>query len=113
MSVTVPPSAAAPAPPAKPERSPVAVAVRFAVSGVLLAGYFVLHAQIIEIFTKVIEALAGFAPALATPKVFAVTVLGLLLVATWWKLIKRDVRFQAPILITHILAVGDATYGIL
>src|SRR5438309_10264115 len=109
MSATLPPPPAVPippAPPAKPERSPVAVAVRFAVSGVLLAGYFILHAQIIEIFTKIIESLAGFTPALATPRVIAVTVLGVLLVATWWKLIKRDVRFHAPILITYILAVG-------
>jgi hypothetical protein len=116
MSVTVPPSPAVPVPPApfaKPERSPAAVAGRFAVSGVLLAGYFVFHPQIIEILSRAFESLAGFTPALATPKVIAVTVLGVLLVATWWAVIKNDVRFQAPILITYILAVGDATFGIL
>src|SRR5437868_1382653 len=101
------------APFAKPAQSPAAVAVRFAVSGLLLAGYFVFHSQILAGISAVFEALTGFAPSLVAPKVIAVTGLGLLLVATWWQIIKRDIRFHAPILITYILAVGDATFGIL
>jgi hypothetical protein len=46
-------------------------------------------------------------------KVVAVTVLSLLLVATWWRTIKTDFRWYAPIFVTYILAVSDAAYGIL
>jgi hypothetical protein len=46
-------------------------------------------------------------------KVGIITLTGLLVVAVWWKLIKRDPRLHAPVLITYILAVGDAQYGIL
>jgi enediyne biosynthesis protein E5 len=116
MSATAPPPAPAtpaPAPFAKPVQSPAAVAVRFTVSGLLLAGYFIFHGQITGAIATAFEALAGFAPSVVAPKVIAVTGLGLLLVATWWQVIKRDVRFHAPILITYILAVGDATFGIL
>ena len=35
------------------------------------------------------------------------------LLTVWWQKIRRDPRFHAPILITAILAIGDASYGIL
>ena len=44
----------------------------------------------------------------AGPSPWRVTLLGVLLAALWWKVIKADPRFHAPILITYILAVGDA-----
>src|SRR5262245_43402519 len=116
MSATMPPRATAspaPAPAPKPVQSPTAMAARFAVSALLLAGYFIFHAQIINAIAKAIEAVMGLTPSLAAPKVIAVTVLGILLVATWWQVVKSDIRFHAPILITYILAVGDATFGIL
>src|SRR5262249_43773516 len=59
------------------------------------------------------RALLGTAMPEGLPAVAAVTVLCALLVAVWWKLVKADPRFHAPILITYILAVGDANYGIL
>src|SRR6266851_1606959 len=105
MSVTAPP-----APPtartATPDRSPAPIALRFLASGLILAGYFILYSQIIATMTTAFESLTGSAPSLETPKVIAVTALGLLLVATWWAVIKRDIRFHAPILITYILAIG-------
>jgi hypothetical protein len=98
--------------PAQPPRSPAAVTLRFVVSGLLLAVYFAFYAQITGLFASLIEAVTGH-ESLAGPKVAAVTLLGILLVAIWWRLIKKDVRFHAPILITYILAIGDAMYGIL
>ena len=82
-------------------------------SGALLAAYFILDAQIIQTLTTLLEKVSGSLPALAVPKVIAVTLLTISLLATWWKVIQRDIRFHAPILITYILAVGDATAGIL
>jgi len=36
-----------------------------------------------------------------------------MLLAVWWKLVWSDPRFQAPLLVTAILAVGDAAFSIL
>jgi hypothetical protein len=95
-----------------PPRSPAAVALRFAASGLLVALYFVFYEQILGLFSTIIITATG-EDSLAGPKVAAVTLLGILLVAIWWRLIKKDIRFHAPILITYILAIGDAMYGIL
>lgn len=35
------------------------------------------------------------------------------LLAVWWRMVARDPRFQAPLLITVILALGDAVFGML
>jgi len=100
------------APVSLPKASPVVIALRFLSSALLLALYFSFYPQITDLFASLFQAVAG-GESLAAPKVAAVTVLGILLVAIWWKLIRSDVRFHAPILITYILAVGDAMYGIL
>src|SRR5262245_55891286 len=105
---TAPP--VAPAPPAN--RFPFAIAARILATGLLLVLYFVFYTQILDLFAAGFRSLAA-ATAPAPSRVAAVTMLGLLLAALWWKVIKSDVRFHAPILITYILAVGDATYGIL
>lgn len=47
------------------------------------------------------------------PRVFTVLVLLGILLAVWWRLVSKDPRFQAPLLITTILAVGDAVFSIL
>jgi hypothetical protein len=106
---TAPPVASAP--PAN--RFPIAIAARILVTGLLLVLYFAFYTQILDLFAAGFRSLAGAETAPATSRVAAVTMLGLLLAALWWKVIKSDVRFHAPILITYILAVGDATYGIL
>ncbi|HLW66369.1 MAG TPA: RnfABCDGE type electron transport complex subunit D [Gemmataceae bacterium] len=90
----------------------VAVAVRLLISAVVVICYFVSYSAFTKLFLDAARRI-GFVPDLAVPRVVAVTLLGAILVAIWWKLIKRDVRFHAPILITYILLVADATYGIL
>jgi hypothetical protein len=102
-----------PGPPAPSAGGPLAVAVRFAVSGLLLAAYFVAHENLLQLLVGVAQPLAGAEQAQPVAKVVAITLLGALLVAVWWKVIKADIRFYAPILITYILAVAHAAYGIL
>jgi hypothetical protein len=97
----------------QPAGSPYAVAARFAVSALLLAGYFAFYGKIIGVFSVAMETLTRAEPTPATPRVIAVTLLGILLVSVWWRLIKSDPRFHAPILITYILALGDISFGIL
>jgi hypothetical protein len=91
----------------------VAAAIRFVLSAVIIIGYFVGYAWFNQQFSEVFHRLTGMEAGLTLPKVVAVTLLGIILVAIWWKLIKRDVRFHAPILITYILLISDASYGIL
>jgi hypothetical protein len=122
MSTTPPPvlpgqkpAAGPPGPRARPPPSPgspLAVAARCLASAALLAGYFAAYGPITAGLDWGLTQIAG-APSVAAPKVIAVTLLGALLVAVWWKVVKSDARFHAPILITYILAVGNATYGIL
>jgi enediyne biosynthesis protein E5 len=88
------------------------ITIRLLATGMLVAGYFSLYARIIDWLTGALHALTGSEPG-AAPKVIVVTVLGVLLVALWWKFVKADPRFHAPLLITYILAIGDAMYGIL
>src|SRR5262245_37538738 len=107
--MTVKPPFAAPVPP----DPTVAVAARFVVSGALLAVYFMSYGWLIEFLTRALQSVVTIEPSSPAPRVIAVTLLGSALVAVWWKLIKKDVRFHAPILITYILAIGDAMYGIL
>jgi hypothetical protein len=105
-----------PGPPAAPLSRPALLA-RLAVSAALLAAYFAAYGFIHDAIEKglalVTRALLGAEPGPAGPRALAVTLLGVLLAAVWWKLIKADPRFHAPILITYILAIGNATYGVL
>jgi hypothetical protein len=101
------------APPAKPSSSPLEITLRFLASGLLIAGYFAWKAQFLDLLKGAFGAALGGQMPTALPAVAAVTLLGALLVAVWWKVVKADPRFHAPILITYILAVGDANFGIL
>jgi hypothetical protein len=55
----------------------------------------------------------NFRPPTGTSAVLAMSGLIALLLAVWWRLIAADKRLHAPVLITTILAIGDAAYGIL
>jgi enediyne biosynthesis protein E5 len=109
-----PPAAGAPAAPkGPPSRDPIEFAAPAGASAVLLIAYFVLYQHVIDGFESALRALLGYQPEPAVARVIAVTLLGILLVAVWWRVVRSDPRFHAPILITYILAVGNATYGIL
>ncbi len=48
-----------------------------------------------------------------TPRILGVSLLLIALVIVWKNLVFRDPRFHAPLLITSILAIGDAAFNIL
>jgi hypothetical protein len=48
-----------------------------------------------------------------TPRILGVSLLLIALVIVWKNLVLRDPRFHAPLLITSILAMGDAAFNIL
>jgi hypothetical protein len=123
MSTTTPAAGTGPKPaggppgsraaPPKVGLSPLETAMRLVLSGLLLGVYFTFRDQVLGVLRQALGSLIGPQMPPAVPAVAAVTLLGALLVAVWWKLVKADPRFHAPILITYILAVGDAQYGIL
>lgn len=49
----------------------------------------------------------------ATIRVIAISIVLVALLVVWWQKIRRDPRFHAPILVTAILALSDASFGIL
>jgi len=110
------PAPVAPPRPALPPRSPWVVAARFLATGLILAAYFGLRGTLLDLLGGALDQLerwAGLDHSAAAPRVAAVTLLGTALVAVWWPVIKADPRFHAPILITYILALANAGYGVL
>jgi hypothetical protein len=107
---------AGPKPPATPApNGPTSAAftARLAVSVALLAVYYAVYDHLLAGFSWASTKLTGSPPVPATPRVLAVTLLSVCLIAVWWRLFKKDKRFYAPVFITFILLVGDASYGIL
>jgi hypothetical protein len=79
--------------------------IRAAATAVLIAGFYAVRGSLLQWFAGTLDP--------ATVRVIAITaVLGALL-AVWWRYVRADPRFHAPILITAILALSDASYGIL
>jgi hypothetical protein len=111
------PPAPRPGPPAALPGGWLALIVRLAASAALLGAYFAYYNSLRHFIEwalgGVTKTLLNSDPGPAGPPALAVTLLGVLLVAVWWKVVKADPRFHAPILITYILAIGNATYGIL
>jgi Na+-transporting NADH:ubiquinone oxidoreductase subunit NqrB len=107
-----PPGANAPGSP-KPASSRVLLGLRLLVTALLVALYVKYHVAAGEWLNARWTALAGAALKPATLAVLAMSALIALLLAVWWRLLARDKRLHAPVLITTILAVGDAAYGIL
>jgi hypothetical protein len=107
------PPGARPASPGASSGSPRTVVVRLLLSAALVAGYFAALSQIVGWFDNALRALTGSETELGPARALAVTLLDVFLVAVWWRPVKADPRFHAPILITYILQIGDALYGIL
>jgi Na+-translocating ferredoxin:NAD+ oxidoreductase RnfD subunit len=113
-SQTQPTSAPAkPAGPPRIEMSRRSFALRAASTALLITGYYFVRQPFADalqsIYTRFTE--ARLDP--ATPRVIAVSLLLASLVLVWRKIMLRDPRFHAPILITAILALGNAAFNIL
>ncbi|HEX5272902.1 MAG TPA: hypothetical protein VFW33_20535 [Gemmataceae bacterium] len=114
---TTGPPAPRPAPGGAAPGSRWAFVARLAVSAALVAAYFYYYAPLHDAIERglalLTRAILNGEPGPAGARALEVTLLGAALAAVWWKVIKADPRFHAPILITYILAIGNATYGIL
>jgi hypothetical protein len=89
--------------------------LRLAATVVLVGGYYWFQDPVAEYGATMYQRFTGNAlePGNRAPRILAVTCVLAALVAVWWRLVKTDPRFQAPLLVTTILALGDAAFGIL
>jgi Na+-translocating ferredoxin:NAD+ oxidoreductase RnfD subunit len=88
-------------------------AVRIAVSLVLLGAYYLVREPLDESIGGAVQKLTGQTPAASTPRVVAVCVMIALMLVLWRKVVSREPKLQAPLLITVILALSDASFGVL
>ena len=100
------PSAPAPGgPTAGPATASFVPVIRFAATAVLVLGFYLLRGSLHGWVAGSIDPV--------TVRVIAITGLLVALLGVWWKVVVRDPRFHAPILITAILALSDASVGLL
>lgn len=92
---------------------PLAVAARVVVTALLVGSYYFARSPIGKTLSNLWQSFSGNAIDPPTQRIVVVTILMLSLVSVWRKLLFRDPRFHAPLLITCILAIGDAAFNIL
>ncbi len=98
---------------APPPLSTFSFAWRTVATAVLLAGYYWGRAALTGPIASGLARLTGGSVDPSLPRVVTVLMLLGLLLAVWCKLVWKDKRFQAPLLVTCVLAVGDAAFSIL
>jgi hypothetical protein len=88
---------------------------RLAITLLLVGGYYGFREPLAEFLGSLYARATGTAldHSNRLPYIVSVVVMLAGLVLVWWRLLKSDPRFQAPLLITTILAVGDAYFNIL
>jgi enediyne biosynthesis protein E5 len=109
------PAAPKPATPAGGSMSWLGVIIRCAITVLLVGGYYSFREPLAELFGSWYSRATGQAldPANRWPFIVGVVLMLIGLIAVWWRLLKTDPRFQAPLLITSILLVGDAAFNVL
>jgi hypothetical protein len=112
-------SSAAPVPapqcaaPAKRTISVFSFAWRAVATLVLLGAYYQGRSQLNQLIISASETFSIGPLSPTAPRVAGVILLLGALLTVWFKLVWGDKRFQAPLLITCILAIGDAAFSIL
>lgn len=86
---------------------------RVLATGALVGLYYVLRDRLGEWGGTALADLTGGAADPATPRVVGMIALLAALLAVWWRVVARDPKLHAPALITAVLALGDASAGIL
>jgi hypothetical protein len=88
-------------------------AARLALSLALVLGYYATRGSLVPALTESLD--LGTARAIKPATVGVWLVAGLLgaLVFTWRRVLAAEKKFHAPLLITSVLLVGDAAFGIL
>jgi hypothetical protein len=107
-----PPGADSPGSP-QSVRPRLLLGLRLLVTALLVSVYFKYNVPAREWLNARWTALGSAALKPHTLAVILMAGLITLLLAVWWRSIVRDKRLYAPVLITTILAIGDAAYGIL
>jgi hypothetical protein len=89
--------------------------LRLVATLVLVGGYYWFEQPLAEYGAGFYSRMTGQAldAANRSPRIIAATAMMLALVAIWWRLVKTDPRYQGPLLVTTILVLGDAAFGIL
>jgi hypothetical protein len=87
--------------------------LRSLVSAAWIGGYYWVRNPLGELMKTWYASATGGALDASTPPVFLVTLMLAGLVAIWWRLLKADPRFHGPLLVTTILALGDAAFNFL
>ncbi len=108
---SVPPALRAPA--GRAEKGRAGYLIRLVATGALVGLYYLLRDRLGGWGGTAYAELTGGAPDPATPRVVGMTVLLVALLAVWWRVVARDPKLHAPALITAVLALGDASAGIL
>ncbi|HWB08677.1 MAG TPA: hypothetical protein VG826_05615 [Pirellulales bacterium] len=103
----------APCPASKPDHTWLSFAARGLATGLLVGAYYWVREPLSRLITNWYEASVGGSLDPTTPRVIGVLLLLTMLVAVWRKVVLCDPRFQAPLLVTTILAMGDAAFNIL
>ena len=93
------------APACGPSRSWSDLLVRTTITAALIGGFYAVRGSLLQWFAGTLDP--------TSVRVLAVSLVLVTLLATWWRYIKADPRFHAPILITAILALSDASFSIL
>lgn len=86
---------------------------RTAITACIVSVYYAVRAPLTALLFSWCEQLLGSPPDPSTPRILCVTLLLAVLVLVWKKYVIGDPRFHAPLLVTTILAVGDAGFNIL
>ncbi len=103
--MTPPPAPASAGPATAPNQSWAGPIARLATTAALISSYYFARGSLQSLVAGSLDP--------TTARVLAVTALLVALLAVWWKVIVRDPRLHAPILITAILALSDASFGLL
>jgi hypothetical protein len=107
------PTPARPPLPVVPPGSPMSRLFRLGITAGLLVGYYATREKLVPRLADLWQSLTGLSMATNAAAAWLVAVLLVGLVALWFDVLRRDKRFYAPLLITSILLMGDAAFGIL
>jgi Na+-translocating ferredoxin:NAD+ oxidoreductase RnfD subunit len=86
---------------------------RVLASGALVAAYYAVRGPLGEAVGSASSKVTGGEVDLSATKVFTVALLLAALYLVWRKIVSREPKFSAPLLITVILALSDASYHVL
>jgi len=108
-----PGSPASACPPAASSVSKAGFAWRTAATLLLLGGFYAGRASLNRSLGSFLTQFGAATVDPSLPRVLGVILLLGTLLAVWHKLVWKDRRFQAPLLVTVVLALGDAAFSIL